>query len=340
MREYLDILADLVKINSISGNEKEIGEYIYNFLVSCGYTVEKQHISEDRFNIFAKRGKPKICFFGHMDTVPPNGVWSKSPFKLTVEENKAYGLGSWDMKSGLAVILALAQEKDIALLFTVDEEEISEGGWKATENKNFFNDIELILSAEAGNTPTTPGGLPYVAIGRYGRVVVKAEKHFSAGHSATTKDEWLDWLTENKDTFRDDKLRIKIEDIELVKKGFSNPEKIILTATVLIHPDVEDWKEKLNDLFDSWNLIERKTPYLLPYKTKRTDLVECVLRDANAVEVIGNSPGDENAFFTLGIPILIIGTRGENEHSADEFVYLDSVERLYNFYKGVLDHEV
>ncbi len=335
----VEILKKLVEIPSPSGKEKRICDFVSNWLEERGYSVERQHLEgQERYNIFAKKGKPKVCFFGHLDTVEPVEGWTKDPYKLTIEGGKAYGLGTWDMKGGIAVIMALAEEKDIAILFTVDEEEISEGGWKAVENKEFFRDIELIISAEAGNTPEKNGGLPVVGIGRYGRVVVEVEKYLGGGHGAIASDSWLDWLCSIRDKMRNPQLKMRIEDIRLIKKGLSNPEKIAMKLSLLIHPEQREWEKELK-IFDRWEIAKRKTPYLMPYLTKREEIEEVLNLIESPELVIGHSPGDENALAALGIPILIAGTRGENEHAADEWVDLKSMEALLEFYRKVCERK-
>jgi len=65
----------------------------------------------------------------HFDVVPPGPNWTYPPFKLTVENGKAYGRGAADNKSGIAAAIgAMRQLKDerldinIKLIAGVDEE--------------------------------------------------------------------------------------------------------------------------------------------------------------------------------------------------------------------------
>jgi hypothetical protein len=62
----------LVEIESISGNEKAVGEWLANYLDEQGFTVSKQYVSPDRFNVLAYPGtdnKTKILVTSHIDTV-------------------------------------------------------------------------------------------------------------------------------------------------------------------------------------------------------------------------------------------------------------------------------
>lgn len=72
--ELLEFHKTLVRIESISGNEKEVGEWLAFSLKLQGYTVEKQHISKEpeRFNVLAWPGKTRdaeILVSSHIDTV-------------------------------------------------------------------------------------------------------------------------------------------------------------------------------------------------------------------------------------------------------------------------------
>ena len=65
----------------------------------------------------------------HFDVVPPGPNWTYPPFKLTIEDEKAYGRGSADNKSGIAAAIGamrkLKKEKldiNLKLVAGVDEE--------------------------------------------------------------------------------------------------------------------------------------------------------------------------------------------------------------------------
>jgi succinyl-diaminopimelate desuccinylase len=65
----------------------------------------------------------------HFDIVPPGAGWSYSPFKLTIEDGKAYGRGTADNKAGIAAAMGalrqLSKEEldiNLKLVAGVDEE--------------------------------------------------------------------------------------------------------------------------------------------------------------------------------------------------------------------------
>ena len=79
--KHLDLTHDLfafhknlTQIESISGNEKEVGEWLVDSLVSQGYHAEKQVVSKDplRFNVLAWPGSKRdaqVLVSSHIDTV-------------------------------------------------------------------------------------------------------------------------------------------------------------------------------------------------------------------------------------------------------------------------------
>jgi acetylornithine deacetylase len=89
-----------------------------------GFDVEVSDHGAGAVSLFAVRGKPKLLFNVHLDTVPDSPHWSASPFELRLTDDRAIGLGACDIKGAAAALLAAANTSggDMALLFTTDEE--------------------------------------------------------------------------------------------------------------------------------------------------------------------------------------------------------------------------
>jgi len=110
---------ELVDIPSESRREAAVHEY-----VRANVPLETA-FSDGESLIYAKRtGKPLVLLAGHTDTVPAQG---NLPGRL--EDGWVVGLGSSDMKGGLAVMIELARwaagaelAYDLALLFFPREE--------------------------------------------------------------------------------------------------------------------------------------------------------------------------------------------------------------------------
>lgn len=119
---------ELVDIESISGNEGQVGEFLYEALRRNGYDAEKIPVEPGRNNVFAAwpcRPNPAVVLSTHMDTVPPFIPSSE-------DATRVYGRGSCDAKGIIAAQVAAAErlraeEIHVGLLFLVGEERDSLG---------------------------------------------------------------------------------------------------------------------------------------------------------------------------------------------------------------------
>ena len=124
----------LVDIESITGNESRVGNFLVAELTQLGYSVEKMPVEGDRFNVWAtipQEAQPKIVFSTHMDTVPPF-VPSKE------DSERIWGRGSCDAKGIIAAQIATAERLrseglHVGLLFLVGEEKDSQGAQVANQ---------------------------------------------------------------------------------------------------------------------------------------------------------------------------------------------------------------
>ncbi|WP_066319183.1 M20 family metallopeptidase [Bacillus sp. FJAT-29814] len=115
-KEAVQFLQSLIQVNSVNppGNEKEVAEVIQSFLKTCNLQVDLDDLGDNRANVFVtypNGGKDDkfLVYSGHLDTVPTGKVkWEHDPFSGEVVENKVFGRGTTDMKSGVAaMVLAL-----------------------------------------------------------------------------------------------------------------------------------------------------------------------------------------------------------------------------------------
>lgn len=136
--EEFKILKDLVKFNTIKDEEnKEIIDYIENYLK--GYGFKKEYKSKDL--VMTIGDNQSLGFLGHTDTVEYIEEF-KNPFDLTEKGEELYGLGSCDMKGGIAAMLDAVSKIDFTklksgmkLFFTYDEEIGFGGAYEIVEKK-------------------------------------------------------------------------------------------------------------------------------------------------------------------------------------------------------------
>src|SRR6266478_8989726 len=110
----------LIDIESITGNEKAVGEFLFAALsklaLSTQGVVERMHVAADRCNVLATWGKPVATMSTHMDTVPPF-------FASSEDDEFVRGRGACDAKGIIASMICAAEQllaaetRNFALLF-------------------------------------------------------------------------------------------------------------------------------------------------------------------------------------------------------------------------------
>jgi acetylornithine deacetylase len=135
--DAVTLTRQLVDIESITGNEAAVGNYLYGELCRLGYQTKKMPVETDRFNLFAtslEEPKPAVFFSTHMDTVPPF-------ISSSEDDQRIYGRGSCDAKGIIAAQIAAAERLrrngiHVGLLFVVGEERDSLGAQVANEHSS------------------------------------------------------------------------------------------------------------------------------------------------------------------------------------------------------------
>jgi acetylornithine deacetylase len=102
----------------------EHGLFAYLRAALPGFSFQCWNHGNGCISLLATRGTPRLLFNFHVDTVPVAEGWPRDPFALTVEDDRAVGLGACDIKGASACMLAACARTtgSVALLFTSDEE--------------------------------------------------------------------------------------------------------------------------------------------------------------------------------------------------------------------------
>jgi len=93
-------------------------------ILGDGFEIELIDHGLGRVSMLAVRGRPGLLFNVHLDTVPVIEGSRFPALELNIENGRAYGRGSCDIKGAAACLLdvAVTSGKPMALLFTTDEE--------------------------------------------------------------------------------------------------------------------------------------------------------------------------------------------------------------------------
>ncbi len=120
------LLADLISIRSLSGDERTVVERIGSEMSDAGF----DEVRVDGLGSIIGRigsGKTVIAIDAHIDTVGEGNraLWSFDPFKGQVRDGKVWGRGAADQKGGMAAMIAAGRmmkelhiEDDFTVLFT------------------------------------------------------------------------------------------------------------------------------------------------------------------------------------------------------------------------------
>lgn len=115
--EVVELLCELVRAPSPNppGDERRPAAVARAYLEQrAGVEVEDVGVATERPMLVAtlegRRPGRTLIFAGHLDTVPPAHGWTRDPFGAEIEDGRLYGLGTSDMKGGIAgFLVALGQ---------------------------------------------------------------------------------------------------------------------------------------------------------------------------------------------------------------------------------------
>lgn len=337
--EKYQILKDLVGFNTIKDKENHlIINYLENYLKAKGFETEYK----DRSLIMSIGKNPQIGFLGHTDTVEYIDGWKTNPFELTKKDNKLFGLGVCDMKSGIAAILDSINNIDlndieygIKLYFT-DDEEIGFGG--ANTIVRLGNKFpRIMIFGEPTNNEILVGskGLLEYKIKFIGKKVHSSnpEKGISANLNAVKFLYELDeFYNKNIKIDKDENFEIPYTTMNVgIINGGSAVNSIPASCDITLdfritkNEHIEIIKEKINELGKKYNCEIRIVEEIKSFINK-TDLVNQI-KTAN--------------FFTEASIVdtqtkLILGTGPVTAHEINEYITEDSYEKLVNQYTKLI----
>lgn len=183
----IQFLQSLIQVNSINqpGNEKDVAEAIRAYLKCSSLHVEMDNLGNNRANLFVtyphvKSQDKYLVYSGHFDTVPIGMVkWEHDPFSASIIDNKVYGRGTTDMKSGVAAMLlalecleraGIVLNGKLQFVGTAGEEVDGFGAKKVVEKGQIDRATALVVSEPSANQLfTAHKGCLWLEIVTYGK---------------------------------------------------------------------------------------------------------------------------------------------------------------------------
>ena len=373
----INLLSKLVAINTESipkrGYDecaliivKEAKKYGLNVEIVDGENGAKDGLSRPNVIVTLDSGSDTTLLLeSHFDVVPPGTGWNFPPFKLTVEDGKAYGRGTADNKAGIAAamgaLLQLSKEEldiNLKLVAGVDEEIGGRYGVDYVMTDWGLNgDAALIVDAGPENIFLGASGIIW------GKVTVTG-KQGHAGYPFKAKnaiDEAMKLLAEfeNYRKMVEEKHSVLCAPLGSPKKFVwgrysvtmmrAGEKENVIPGTCEVRFDrrllpeesVETAERELKEFFQtatqktgceaSLELVNRQQGYHTP---KDQIFVQTV--SENIQKTTGQSltfaaelGGNDGSFFAKkGIPVVCYGTiRADTHyHGVDEFVYLQDMK--------------
>ncbi len=318
---------------------------------------------------------PRILLNGHVDTVEKTEDWSTNPTEPIRNGDKLYGLGALDMKSGVAAIMMAIEAfkknhnsfaGEIVYTIVSDEEGPYGLGTDALILDGITDNVDAAIVPEP-SSGFVGKPFPVLCLGARGgwnySVFLKGKAAHAAdpekGLSAIVEASKLIMELKNTELRQDDKLGkgdICIIGINGGGAACSVAEKAVFTVfrhvvrgesreylvqevmdaaeragiQAEIQVKFRDSPHSLNGGFD---------PYIVEEDNQYTKLLMESINEITGTTVdiqYFSSIGDFNYLGTrAGIPTFVFGPSGENYHTADEYVNLNSVvetsEVIYKF---------
>jgi acetylornithine deacetylase len=180
--QSVNLLEELIKIPSFSGEESETADLLESFLNERFVPTIRKHNNIWCYNKFYDPLKPTALLNSHHDTVKPNDQYKNDPFNPVTRDGKLYGLGSNDAGGPLVTLIATFlyyfehQDLPFNLCLAATAEEETSG---AHGLKSILNDLKPITFAIVGE----PTGMQ-IAIAEKGSMVLDCVSYGRCGHAA------------------------------------------------------------------------------------------------------------------------------------------------------------
>ncbi|MEG2290839.1 MAG: M20/M25/M40 family metallo-hydrolase [Clostridium sp.] len=374
--ETTELLKKLVSISSPYFEEQEIMEYAKAWFCKMGMKAFIHEYHEDKvtgyhgqnvlLELEGTKPGPVICLNGHLDSVKLCNGWTKDSFGEVIED-KLYGLGALDMKSGCASIMVAVEHffkehKDFAGKIKVSLVSVEEGpygmGTNALIEDGYLDDVDFSIITEP-SAGFTGKPFPDLCLGARGGYGLEIEFYGKSAHAASPEN----GISAVEDAA---KVVLELKNIEYVEdphlgKGTCCVVAINSDGGACSVPDFASikmfWHIVVGEGPDTitkqieeaikragvqcqYKIKFREAPSenskgYMPYTVSEDDImvgkfIESITKVTDKKPSISyfSSIGDFCYLGTrINAPAVIFGAAGENYHSEDEYVTLDSVHK-------------
>ncbi|MBD1575019.1 MULTISPECIES: M20 family metallopeptidase [Vibrio] len=365
LQRYIQQLETLVNVDcgtrTVQGVAK-IADILTPMFEQIGFSVTRHHVSDEAGPCLEITNKPNAEFYdvmlsGHMDTVFPEGTVAKRPMSL--DEQKIYGPGTSDMKSGiLSAWYALQQLSDeerdrLAIVVALNCDEEIGSLYSRTWIEEMARKSRRVLVCEAARTS---GNL---IRSRKGNAKYELIFNGVASHAGSALEEGVSAIYELSHWALAIKNLVNLEtgttmNVGVIEGGLVvNVVPDFAKATV----DLRFWSNEEAQIIDDTLRAMAKTPFekgasvevnRLTFKPSMqpTDATQVMMtivsEEADKLDIQygwedagGGSDGNFTA--NVGTPTLDgFGPMGSGFHSDKEFLLIDSIKPRIDLLANVL----
>jgi succinyl-diaminopimelate desuccinylase len=362
LKKPSELLKKFVSIESISGNEGNLSDFLYGYLK----TNNKFKVSRFEKNIICKiKGKDsKNCIImnAHIDTVDTGDLskWNVDPFGKDSTDEIIYGLGSIDDKASVCAMINAAEQvdldSDLILMFVREEEIDGKGTKEVLESIRTSDDLKSYkkISAVVGE----PTKLESIKIGHRGSIFAEVEFYGESGHGSRPQDVKVNAIKNSAEFILqmdvlNEYLMLNFSNNDLgtptvcvtniiAKSGSANKvaDSSKLTLDIRTTPELEkaDYKKVVAKFINTnkYKIIETSnTP--VGYTANGSELIKA-LKEKNYDLTVADFASDMSWFSYFGIDCIIFGP-GDPAliHKPNESIEVKELERGVDEYKKLLE---
>ncbi|MEB2775312.1 M20 family metallo-hydrolase [Algoriphagus sp. D3-2-R+10] len=341
--DAVQLLTQLIEIPSYSKEENYTADILEEFFTAREIEVHKSGNNIWAFAATFDKNKPTIWLNSHHDTVKPNAGNTKDPFLAITEEGKLFGLGSNDAGGPLVSLIAAFTHFygqylpfNLIMIASAEEEISGKNGIASVIDQLPACDLAIV------GEPT----LMDLAVAEKGLMVIDAKVHGKAGHAA--REEGVNAIYLALDDLQ------KIKDFEF-KKTSQFLGKTKVSATVIhsgqqhnVVPDLCEFvldvrvtdayslEEALEELKSSLNA--ELIPRSLRLQSSHVPADHLILKvgELLGLKTYGSPTLSDQAL--IPYPSIKIGPGDSaRSHSADEFIYLNEIQKGIVGYIKILE---
>lgn len=371
--EIMEMLSELVKVPSMNGQEAGVTELVEKYLIAIGMDVERQEVLPNRENVIGKitfgNGGKTVVLNTHMDVVPIGDGWTRDPFELKIEGDKAYARGACDAKGPLVSMMSAIKRVienpensvgTIIMTAVVDEEDFSRGSRELVTIDGFHADYGIVGEPTECQIATCHKGSMRPVIRIEGKTAHAAlpEQGVNAIEGAAVFINEMESLKQKLETKKHKYLGVPTATLTKIAGGVKEnivPDWCEMVVDRRLVPgetdeevkkEIEDVCEKASKNFPQGKIYVKEWKPTTGGPSEIDDNSDYAVAALKIAEEINERPEKPYGLFCvcdmthlkkLNIPCVVIGPGSlDQAHQADEFVEIDQLRKASLIYEKLI----